>query len=310
MFKIGVQTGGIQKDNSIDETYRIIREAGFDAADANIDDLFPSGEIHGKKTAPAFEGSEKDWLAQVKPWRDAALRYGVDNYQAHAPFPTVLFGEDAYNDYLIGILQKYIVCCDSINCRNLIVHPFFYAHEHRLPVEEEFAFNMECYSRLIPTAREHGVTICLENLFSTHKGKTYCSCCGDPAEACRYVDELNRIAGAECFAFCLDTGHTLLTGQEILRAMRILGKRIHALHVHDNNGVTDLHTAPYLGVLDWDRFVRGLAEIGFDRTLCFETFNAWASVDPSLRKIMLQYICQAGRTFDERAEALANGGAV
>ena len=40
MIRVGVQTAGIQTDYSIDETYRIICEAGFDAVDANIDELF------------------------------------------------------------------------------------------------------------------------------------------------------------------------------------------------------------------------------------------------------------------------------
>ena len=96
----------------------------------------------------------------------------------------------------------------------------------------------------------------------------------------------------------------MLGGQEILRTMRILGHRIRAFHVHDNNGISDQHLAPYLGVLDWDRFVQGLADIQFDQTMCFETFKSWENVDPSLRKIMLQYVYQAGRTFAQKAEVL------
>ena len=304
MIKIGVQTGGIQTDYSIDETYKIIHETGFEAADANFDELFMPEDIRSKNIAPAFEGSEKDYLEKVKPWRDGAKKYHVTNYQAHAPFPSILYQEDEYNDYLIGILKKSIICCDYIDCRNLIIHPFHYPHEVRLPMEEELEFNIECYSKLIPEAKNYGVTICLENMFSRHNGKTFCGCCGDPIDACRYVDELNRVAGTECFGFCLDTGHAILGGQEILRTMRILGKRIRAFHVHDNNGINDQHIAPYLGVLDWNRFIQGLADIRFDQTMCFETFKSWENVDPSLRKTILLYIYRAGQMFVEKAEAL------
>lgn len=304
MIKIGVQTGGIQTDYSIDETYKIIQETGFDAADANFDELFMPEDIRAKQTAPAFVGSEKEYLENVKPWRDAALKYHVENYQAHAPFPSIVYPEDEYNDYLIEVLQKSIICSDYINCRNLIIHPFYYPHEHRPPLEQELEINIERYSKLIPQAKEYGVTICIENMFSSHNGKKFCGCCGDPFEACRLVDELNRISGIPCFAFCLDTGHSMLGGQEILRMMRILGHRIRAFHVHDNNGISDQHLAPYLGVLDWDRFVQGLADIQFDQTMCFETFKSWENVDPSLRKIMLQYVYQAGRTFAQKVEIL------
>ena len=306
MIKIGVQTGGIQTDYSIDDTYRIIHETGFEAADANFDELFMPEDIRDKKVSPAFAGTEKDYLSQVKPWRDAALKYHVENYQSHAPFPSMVYPVDEYDDYLIEILQKSIICSDYINCRNLIIHPFSYPHEHRPPWEQELEINIERYSKLIPQAKEYGVTICIENMFSTHKGKRFCGCCGDPIEASQLVDELNRLAGTTIFGFCLDTGHALLGGQEVLRTMRVLGKRLLAFHVHDNNGITDQHIAPYLGVLDWDRFIQGLADIRFDRTMCFETFKSWENVHPSLRKTVRQYIYQAGRMFVERAEALKN----
>ena len=306
-MKIGVQTGGIQTDYSIDETYRIIAEAGFDAADANIDELFMPEDIRQKKISPAFAGSDRDCLAYVKPWRDAALKYGIDNYQAHAPFPSILYGEEEYSDALLEVLRKTIVCCAYIGCRNLVVHPFYYSGDRRLSPEEERELNIDRYSRLIPQAKASGVTICLENMFTGCNGKTYAGCCGLADEACAYVDELNGIAGEERFAFCLDTGHLILGGQEILRTMRTLGKRIRAFHVHDNNGVSDQHLAPYLGVLDWDRFAEGLCDIGFDGTLCFETFRSWETVDPGLRKIMLRYVCEAGRIFARKAEGRRTG---
>ena len=302
MIKIGVQTGGIQTDHSIDETYGIIAEAGFDAADANIDELFMPGDIRDRKISPAFAGSDDDYLAYVKPWRDASVKYHVENYQAHAPFPSMVYGDAAYNDYLIEILKKSIVCSDYIGCRNLVIHPFFCPYEHRLTPEQEWEVNIDRYSRLIPQAKTYGVTICLENMYVSHKGILYSGCCGNAEDACRVIDALNRIAGAVCFAFCLDTGHLLLGRQEIRRSMRALGHRIRAFHVHDNNGMADQHLAPYLGAFDWDGFTEGLADIGFDQTLCFETFKSWENVDPSLRKIMLQYICQAGRTFAERVK--------
>ena len=304
MIKIGVQTSGIRTDLNMDETYRIISEAGFDAADANIDDLFPDSDVRSKKLSAAFAGSDRDCLTYVKPWRDAALKYHIDNYQAHAPFPSILYGEEEFSDVMIEVLKKAIVCADYIGCRNLIVHPFHYSGDKRLMPEEEWEINIDRYTRLIPRAKEYGVTICLENMFTHYHGKTYAGCCGTPDEACACVDELNRIAGAPCFGFCLDTGHLILSGQEILRSMRRLGKRIRAFHVHDNDGVSDQHIAPYLGVMDWNRFSEGLADIEFDGTMCFETFRSCLNVDPGLRPIMLRYICQTGRIFAEKAEKM------
>ena len=79
MIKIGVQTSGIRTDLNMDETYRIISEAGYDAADANIDDLFPDSDVRSKKLSAAFAGSDRECLDDVRPWRDAALKYHTQN---------------------------------------------------------------------------------------------------------------------------------------------------------------------------------------------------------------------------------------
>ena len=161
--------------------------------------------------------------------------------------------------------------------------------------------NIERYSRLIPEAKKYGVTLCLENMFTAYRGKIYSACCSDIDVACRYIDTLNEIAGQKCFGFCLDTGHLLLLGKDVKNAMVQLGDRIEAFHVHDNNGVNDQHLAPYMGVLDWNRFVEGLRAIRYDKTLSFETFNIWNTIDKELCPEHMRLIAQAGRMFARRA---------
>ena len=303
MVSIGVQTGGIASDNGIDGVYRIIKEAGFDAADANVDHLMSYDDIVKKRAAPAFSGTDRECVEYFRPWRDAAKKYGIENYQAHAPFPSCVHDpeDSGYNDYLIRMLKKTIVGCDFMDCRHLIIHPFFLGYDQQLSPETEWNLNIERYSALIPEAKKYGVTICLENMFTSHRGKIYAACCSDIDTACRYVDTLNGIAGEKCFAFCLDTGHLLLAGKDVREAMIRLGDRIEAFHVHDNNGVSDQHLAPYMGVLDWNRFVEGLRAIRFDRTLSFETFGIWNTVDRELAPAMMRFIAETGRTFARRA---------
>ena len=92
-------------------------------------------------------------------------------------------------------------------------------------------------------------------------------------------------------------------GKDIKNTMIQLGDRIRAFHVHDNNGVDDQHLAPFMGVQDWARFVDGLRAIGFDRTMSFETFNIWNTMnDPELSAEMLRFIAKAGRAFAQRAK--------
>ncbi len=302
MAIIGMQTGGLTGIYGIDGAYRALKEAGFDAADVNLDELLPPREVRNRTRVPVFDAEGEESLRYFLPWKEAAEKYGILNYQAHAPFPSYLAGEPEYNEYLMEALEKTIAGCAFIGCRRLIIHPFFTGYLEYVSAEQEWETNIARYSRLIPAALQHGVTICLENMFSSVRGKIYSACCSDFDEACRYIDTLNTLAGAKCFAFCLDTGHALLLGKDLMRVMTQLGSRIAAFHIHDNNGIADQHLAPYMGIMDWNRFVEGLKAIGYRGALSFEAFAAVeGAFDPALAPEVLRLMVRTGRLFAERA---------
>ncbi|MGI6174416.1 MAG: sugar phosphate isomerase/epimerase family protein [Christensenellales bacterium] len=301
MFKIAVQTGGPEEIYGIEECYQIIKEAGFDGVDVNCDHLLSYEDVRKRAHGKAFEGTDRDVLPYFEPWKKGAEKWKLDNFQAHAPFPCYVKDGGDYNDYLIEVLRKSIIGCDYIGCRNLIVHPFFLGYQDRLSKEAEWDLNIESYSKLIPAAKEYGVTICLENMFSGYRGKMYNAIGSDASEACRYIDTLNGIAGGEVFGFCFDTGHNLLVGKDIQQTMVELGSRIKTFHVHDNDGINDLHMPPYTGILDWNNFIEGLKRIRFNTTLSFETFAMWRTVDPEIAAHILRVIAETGRMFARRA---------
>lgn len=301
-MKIAVQTGGPEERIGIDKTYEIVKAAGFDAVDVNLDHAFSGKLIRNKEKCDLFEKEGDEFLEYFTPWKEAALKYGIDNYQAHAPFPSCLADGAEYNDYLIECLNKIIRATAYINCHRLIVHPFYYPYDYRLTPEEEWNLNISSYAKLIDTAKECGVIICLENMFMNHRGKLYAGCCSDIEIACKYIDTLNEMAGAKVFGFCLDTGHALLCSLDPYDTMLMLGDRIEAFHVHDNNGISDQHLAPYMGVLDWNRFIMGLKAIGYDKTLSFETFNIWNVVDNELCPQLMAFIASAGKMFARKCK--------
>lgn len=315
MFKLAVQTGGIEEVYGVDQCYRLIAETGFEAADANVDHIFTPVQIRSKTPIPRLlqrETDDKETMELFRPWKEASEKYGVENYQAHAPFPSILQdgdpGNEAYNEALMEVLRKTIVGAAYIGARNLVIHPFYYHYQAMTSLEEEWEMNCERYLRLAGTARENGVTICLENMFRGYKGKWMTGTCGDPEWAAALVDRLNELAGERVFGYCFDTGHAVLTSHDVKNFMKTMGDRIVCFHVHDNNGQDDQHLAPYMGVLDWNRFVEGLAEIGFSRTLSFETFNVWHTVDHELCPDVLKLIEKTGRMFDRRAEEIRKNG--
>lgn len=303
MIKLSVQTGGIEEIYGVDGTYQLVKECGFDAVDVNLDHLYPGTLIRKGEHVPAFDcETDEEILAYFQPWKDAAEKYGIDNYQAHALFPGYMqeFGEE-FDDYLLHALEKTIMGCAYIGCHKLVVHPFFLSYTNQLDPQTEWDLNIARYSALIPVAKKYGVTILLENMFTGYRGRIYSAICSDITLACKYIDTLNEIAGEKIFAFCLDTGHLLLLGKDIKNAMIELGSRIEAFHVHDNDGMSDQHLAPYMGRLDWNRFVEGLKAIRFNQTMSFETFNIWNCVDHELCPSLLKFIAETGRMFVRKA---------
>jgi len=304
MFKLGIQTGGAEDFIGIDKAYELIRDSGFTAADVNLDRLFPVQQVRAMQRSAAFEGADEEILARFAPWKIAAEKYGIDNYQAHAPFPSYA-PDPEYNEYMIGVLEKTIMGCASIGCHRLVIHPFYLQYDVQLDPEAEWKANMEGYARLIPAAKKYGVMILLENMIIRYRGRRYLgTCCSNAEMACRYVDTLNEMAGEKVFGFCVDTGHLLVAGLDLKKFIVTLGHRIEAFHVHDNDGNLDQHIAPYMGLLDWDRFVEALREIGYNKTLCFETFGIWNVIDHELCPAMTRFIAETGKMFARRAKAL------
>ena len=301
MGMISVQLGGVVERFGVEESYRMIREAGFDAVDVNPLPILTGAEIRAYKRSPVLDMDEKEILSVFAPYREAAEKYGLVNFQAHAPYPSCMPHDAAYSEYLLQGLGKVIGGCAAMGCHRLVIHPFFYAYEDMLTPQAEWDLNLQSYTRLIPFAQRHSVTICLENMFTRHRGKLYSACCSDMAFTCRLIDELNQRAGRRLFGFCLDTGHLLLVGKDVKQTMLQLGDRLEALHIHDNDGVNDQHLLPYTGILDWDRFVEGLRESGYSKPLNFETHGGMDRFDPALAPAALRLIAQTGRMFLEKA---------
>lgn len=301
MNKISVQTAAILEVFGIDEGFRMIKEAGFDGVDFNaVDMALPGGKIARAELDSIYDKSDEEIFEYFRPYKEAAEKYGVSFCQAHAPFPSWIKDAPVTNDYMIMVLEKCLMVCNYIGCPYLIVHPFFPGYNDTLLPEVEWEINIQQYSKLIPAIKKYGVTVCLENMFTANRRKIYAAICQNPDDVNRYIDTLNEMAGEKCFAFCLDTGHALLVGSDIYTVIKKIGHRIETLHIHDNDGWDDQHMAPYMGRLDWDRFMKGLKEIGYKHALSFETFCALKAFDQELTLSVLSLISATGKMFARR----------
>ena len=300
--RISVQTDGIFQPCGVDEGMRLISRAGFDCVDLDLI-YISSGSIRKGIIEGEFTLPEEQFMDEViRPIRDAGRKYGVGFGQAHAPFPSWVPLDEEMNAHLMRAFRMCLDACSFLDCPYLVIHPAFTDYRNRLDAATEHEINIRLFSSLIPDAKRTGVKILLENMFVSWKAKRIEAICADMGEACAYIDELNAIAGEEIFGFCYDSGHAALLGKNQEKAIRTLGHRLLALHLHDNDGVSDSHRFPYYGITDWETVLRALHEIGYSGTLNFETFNEMDSHDPALIPKLLELLGETGRLFASRMD--------
>ncbi len=291
-MKIAIQGYATTQHFDMDTAYKMLKDAGFEAIDWAIDQEWHNGKQRvcwDRSSIQSGESFEQDTIynedidkiiEHYQPEIDTIKKYGLTITQAHAPFYNYSSKSMPFADNAVETYKKALKLCAYAGCPRLVIHGYSrQVTETVLNDNDIHIANMKMYAALIPTALETGVMILLENLFvfDAVNRRVYAGTCSDPYDAIAYIDTLNEMAGRECFGLCLDTGHLNLVNERFQEYSQKLGGRIKALHIHDNNGMSDLHLAPYSGTIRWNDFYNSLREIGYDGDLSFETFK---QVDP------------------------------
>ncbi|MBE6550888.1 MAG: sugar phosphate isomerase/epimerase [Ruminococcaceae bacterium] len=303
MIKIGVQSAGWYNSEDPDSSFAYIKDCGFDAVDFNIDTFLSGSKLSKEGVFPSiFDKTTEELLDYFTPLKNASKKYDVEINQMHAPFPPYFKGLDEVNDYIFMALDKCFAVAEFLDCSAVVVHPI--AGETS---EEEWEITANFYRNLVPVIKKYkGVKICLENIFNRRPGRMIEGRLSNSYDACRMLDMLNEEAGGEYFGFCLDIGHTNLTGRNVKEYIKQLGSRLTILHIHDNNGSEDLHMIPYTylsttssHVCDWQGFIDGLKEIGFDGVLSFETIRIFRVFPKPLHTGVMKLISAIGHYWKD-----------
>lgn len=308
MHKIGISTTKWYHHDNPLKSIEYIKSCGFDAMDLNLNPFINTAQMAKEGRTPNFfDQSIEEILAFFQPLKDACKKTGFIISQIHAPYAIRYEGADELNRYLLSVADKSFAIAEFLQCPAVVIHPN--AAETKAL---EWETNLCLYRDMIPLIKKYkGVKCCLENLFVRIPGGKVIEgrlTCVD--EICRLHDQLNAEAGGNYFGICFDIGHANLTGRNIKEYVKQLGNRLTILHIHDNNGQTDLHIAPYSCVAntkrhticDWAGFVEGLREIGYQGVLSFETDLIFAVYPPAVYTEVLKLISAIGRYWSEEIE--------
>ena len=211
-----------------------------------------------------FDGTVRDMEKLLKRIKIAAENAGIEISQTHGPWRWP--PQDATEEDRSERFEKMVRSLEGtamVGCADMVIHPVMPFGDNQNPDPERFMeINLEFFNRLTLKAREYGVTIDFENM--PMPALTLAS----PRQILDFAKQID----SPYFRVCLDTGHCTMLKVDPGQAVREIGKQyLRVLHVHDNNGVSDLHWLPETGVIDWKNFSAALHEIGFDGVFSLET---------------------------------------
>lgn len=263
-MKFGITTHyfkPIVKDD--EKLYRGLKNAGYDCIDYSMyDKMFVPH--------PIFNESREKWVEYHKNARKIIEDNGMTVSQAHAIFPPD-FTEGHVRDYCTE--YEYDHYKKEIEAASLTGAKYLVVHHHKEGIlknpglkERAFEKNLEFYNKLLPTFKDCGIQLAIENLFFVAKDGYKRSYIATAQDVLEFLDYL----GDDSVVSCLDTGHANMLGVDIVDFINKLSSKLKVLHLHDNYGGDDLHLPPLYGNIDWISMKQALDNVGYDGVYSME----------------------------------------
>lgn len=196
------------------------------------------------------------WQDVILSCKETAKKLDFQFVQAHAP---AFHFRKNFENGLKGTIRS-IEACGMLGIKNMVIHSALFP-EFKYPDDAQgyFKANEPFFRALIPAMEKHDVRILFENTTIKHCGDNcYFPILGKDLNA--FIDYMNH----PLFGAAWDVGHANMDGIDHYTEIMDMKDNLKALHIHDNDGITDQHTAPFIGTMDYDSLMRGLIESGYN----------------------------------------------
>lgn len=248
-----------------------LKDAGFDAANIGTGTLLPA---------------TGEWQPIVEQALQDADELGIPFTDCHLPYFNIKVNTDP--DYAELCSQKMYTAMDiakALDIKTAVLHPNCTTVTVRaFDRKEAYDTAMVHLSPFAEYAAKVGLDVIIENTRLVPGIRQSHRFCQGPEELCEVADALG-------FGVCWDFGHANLAGLKQSEALAYVGKRLKAIHIHDNNGADDDHAAPFMGTVDWVDAMHGLALAEFDGRLNYELVTS--RVPAALRMEYAKYLAAA-----------------
>lgn len=281
-MKLSTTIGGLSRNFGFDKTIKMMADAGFDAMDFE----FKNGSVHCDEKA---EDLSSFFIELRKKAEDSGLCFN----QSHAPMHSS-DEDDEKTRIMFERIVRSMKYSALLGVETIVVHPYQHlTYADPGAPEKLYELNVEFYNKLKPYCEEYGIKVAVENMwqYPSHPIIGH-STCSTAEEFIKYMDAIDPA----WFVACFDIGHAEIVKQKPEDFIRKLGHdRLKTLHVHDVNGLTDTHTIPYFGMVDWDKVTEALKDINYSGDLTYEISYPLHNVPEELVPPMLSLMVSTGR---------------
>lgn len=226
--KIGI-TSNVIVDRIGMDGYALIKKAGFDTIDFNMQRGFFSVKKNGFLC---------DMVNSIIRHKKEIELCGLTISQTHAPYYTLekYMQCDAELECYFDAVEQALWATILLECKRFVIHPL---HTYDWMKTSEFELTHKLIKRISNIAKNKGIYICMENLPYDF--------CGNYIKHSFFLEMLKEYNVKGCF----DTGHSKMCDKNVLEHLKYLRDKIYVVHIHDNDGIKDLHSRIRPNSLEW-----------------------------------------------------------
>ena len=240
----------IQHDKRIEPTLTLTKEAGFEYVSIGF----------GSSSVFHENGWELEILRIKKLLDDIGLKCAL----THLPYHNLTINSDVMDSVMDEAIKRAIKATAMLGADRTVLHTrTYYLDKGLADNTKSKKDNLLAIRDLIPTAREAGIILAIENLPNFKNYPLY------PHDHEALLDLFYELDD-QTLGICWDFGHGLMSGNNQVEALTKIGKNLKATHIHDNFKDDDQHLIPGIGVMDWKCLMPILRKIGYDGPLMLE----------------------------------------
>jgi sugar phosphate isomerase/epimerase len=230
---------------------------------------------------------------QWRHWGEMMARLsqeaGITYTQCHMPYYDFASPGKGIDKEMEEGIRRSITIAAMMGAKWIVGHPATAWGETNMP-RASLKANREYFAPHIELGAKLGIGIAIENMADFPDWPYPRAYCATAEELCELTDSFNT----DYVGICWDFGHANLMYRDQNPCLIAIGKRLKALHVHDNKGVYDDHLPVFFGNIVWEPLIQTLTEIGYEGEFSFEVKRIPITLPLEMRNAQWRYVRKSG----------------